>query len=66
MENLGQFVKQLSKLFYSNEKQETNNRCLFFRPQSKDDLNRIIPKNVKHFQLFVSDDILLYSLVNIQ
>ncbi|CAF1263111.1 unnamed protein product [Adineta ricciae] len=31
-------------------------------PQSMDDLNRIIPRNYKSFQLFVSDDILLYSL----
>ncbi|CAF0878512.1 unnamed protein product [Rotaria sordida] len=31
-------------------------------PKNIDDLNNIIPKRVKQFQLFVSDDILLYSL----
>ncbi|CAF1153829.1 unnamed protein product [Adineta steineri] len=31
-------------------------------PQTIDDLNNIIPKQTKKFQLFVSDDVLLYSL----
>ncbi|CAF2330908.1 unnamed protein product [Rotaria sp. Silwood2] len=31
-------------------------------PKNIDDLNNLIPKRIKQFQLFVSDDILLYSL----
>ncbi|UJR13479.1 hypothetical protein I4U23_000493 [Adineta vaga] len=31
-------------------------------PNTKDDLNNIIPKNITKFKLFVSDDILLYTL----
>lgn len=34
-----------------------------FRPRSTNDLNNILPKYVKNFSLFVSDDVLLYSLV---
>ncbi|CAF3323656.1 unnamed protein product [Rotaria sp. Silwood1] len=33
-----------------------------FRPKNIEDLNNIIPKRIKQFQLFVSDDVLLYSL----
>ncbi|CAF4768826.1 unnamed protein product [Rotaria sp. Silwood1] len=31
-------------------------------PKNIEDLNNIIPKRIKQFQLFVSDDVLLYSL----
>ncbi|CAF4272281.1 unnamed protein product, partial [Adineta steineri] len=31
-------------------------------PKTKDDLNKIIPKSINKFQLFISDDILLYTL----
>jgi len=33
------------------------------QPNTKDDLNRIIPKHIKQFQLFISDDNLQYTLV---
>ena len=33
------------------------------RPQTTEHLNRLIPKSVRTFQLFVTDDVLLYSLV---
>ncbi|CAF1192510.1 unnamed protein product [Adineta steineri] len=32
------------------------------KPKTKDDLNKIIPKSINKFQLFISDDILLYTL----
>lgn len=35
------------------------------RPQTRDDLTSLIPKNIQKFQLFISDDILQYSLVSI-
>jgi hypothetical protein len=34
------------------------------QPKSKDDLDKIIPKNINQFQLFVSNDILQYTIVN--
>ncbi|CAF5091571.1 unnamed protein product, partial [Rotaria sp. Silwood1] len=33
-------------------------------PKTIDDLNKLIPTNLNKFQLFVSDDILLYTIVN--
>jgi hypothetical protein len=63
MENHGQFVMLLSIYIFLLKQLMT--KIFHCRPQTQDDLNKIIPKHIQTFQLFVSDDILLYSLVNI-
>ena len=63
MEKIGRFVKLWSNDAIFSRKLITGEMYFYFRPRSKDDLNRVIPKHITKFQLFVSDDILLYSLV---
>lgn len=60
MENHGQSVMQSSIYSFLIDRKKNS---FVFRPKDLNDLNNIIPKRIKKFQLFVSDDILLYSLV---